>query len=112
MTTNRTPIDRPRRAAISDSALSLFIELEAVPKRQLWRPEWRAKSRQLARLLGLTVEFWAQEHVNNASGPCGNELARETWHKCREVRKQLLAAARLKQSGRGAEPDHERASIQ
>jgi hypothetical protein len=123
MTTNRVPISRSRRASITDEALSLFIELEAVPKRQLRRPEWRAKSKLLARLLGLSVEFWAGESVNNNnSGPCRSDaLARETWHRCREMRKQLLAAARLARppphgvalaQGPVVEPDHDRPSIQ
>ena len=56
MTTTRTPIERPRRPIFTDGILSLFVALERVPKHRRRQPEWRAKSKQLARLLGLTVE--------------------------------------------------------
>jgi hypothetical protein len=41
----------------SPELVALFIELEAVPARQRDQP-WQAKSKRLARWLGLTDEWW------------------------------------------------------
>jgi hypothetical protein len=105
---------KDRRPEISPEALALFVELESTPKRQRREPDWRSKSKQLARMLGLTIEWWSMNHVHDTGGPCGPELAREAWKTCREVRVRLLAAARLGHVDRGVavEPGCDHASIQ
>jgi hypothetical protein len=53
-------------------------------------------SRELARMLGLTAEWWTGNHVNDRSqGPFMRPeyAAHRDWYTCREVREALLVAA-------------------
>jgi hypothetical protein len=106
MTTNRTTLDRPRRASISAEALALFVELERASKRQRRKPEWRSKSKRLAGLLNLSIEFWTGNGVNDAGPPVGpaGGAALEAWKACRQMRVRLLAAARLGRTVCGPDP--------
>jgi hypothetical protein len=51
MPTKRETIDRPRRNRITDEAIDLFRQLDAVPVPKRGE-DWYKQSRQLARLLG------------------------------------------------------------
>jgi hypothetical protein len=104
-------VAKDRRPEITSEVLALFVALERVPKRQRHQQEWRDRSKQLARLLGLTIEWWSMNHVHDTGGPCGPEPARQAWKTCREMRVRLLAAVRLRHVDRGQalEPgDHAR----
>jgi len=95
MPTNRTPIERPRqRQVITDEALRLFIELE----RDRRHPKvYNDQEHRLAKLLGLTSEWWNGNSVSdNSDAPdCPPHLARyENWFKVRAVRQALLAAVK------------------
>src|SRR5262245_49915957 len=95
MPSNRTLIQRPQRAQISAEALALFLALEHVPQDS---ERFMDGSHQLARLLGLVREFWGGNFVNDKSaGPCWppSLVAHHDWHKVRQVRLALLAAAGL-----------------
>jgi hypothetical protein len=97
---------KERRPVFTDEVLSLFRELERVPKRRRWQPKWRTKSKRLAALLGLSIEFWTMNTVNDTGGPCGPEggASREAWQACRQMRVRLLAAARLGRTVCGPKP--------
>src|SRR5262249_52316696 len=63
MPTNRRPLQRLRHPAFPPSVLKLFAELEAMPRRR--RSEaYTRKSKELARLLDLTAEWWGMNDVN------------------------------------------------
>jgi hypothetical protein len=90
---------KERRRSFSAEALALFIELERTPQHSR---KFKDGSRELARLLGLTAEWWTMNHVNDRSrAPCHppGYIAREDWIKVRAVREALLAAARLEDTG-------------
>jgi hypothetical protein len=92
MPTNRVPISRPRRAQIAE-ALALFVELETTPQPP---PRFGDRSCQLAEQLNLVDEWIAcQSVLDRSETPCyPPEMgAYAMWHRCREVREQLLAAA-------------------
>ena len=72
--------------------LALFAEIERMPQRG---QQFKDRSRELARLLGLTSEWWTGNSVNDRSAePCHPEghVAREDWFRCRDVRDALLVA--------------------
>jgi hypothetical protein len=74
--------------------VALFIELENTPARQRDQ-RWQAKSKRLARWLGLTDEWWATCHVNDRRArPCHppGYYAYNAFHRCHIVRKALLEA--------------------
>jgi hypothetical protein len=103
MPSNRTTIQRPQRAQISAEALALFLELEHLPQDS---ERFKDGSRRLARLLGLTREFWGGNFVNDKSSrPCWppSLVAHDNWFRVRAVRNALLAAAGLE----GASPRSE-----
>jgi hypothetical protein len=93
MPTNRTPIKRPWRPSFSPEAIRLFAELETAPARHRQRREFRDREHQLARLLGLTSEFWTGNSVlDRSKAPCHPEgyITNDDWRTCRSVRKALL----------------------
>jgi hypothetical protein len=53
MSTNRTPLNRLRSPQIDAETLALFVELNAVPKRQRDSQTFKDRDRQLARRLDL-----------------------------------------------------------
>jgi hypothetical protein len=86
---------KDRRAQFSRETLELFQALEALSQDS---DRFKAGSRRLARLLGLTDEFWTMNHVHDRSaGPCwpSHLVAHHDWHRVREVRLALLAATGL-----------------
>jgi hypothetical protein len=81
-----------RRPSFSGEVLALFVELER--KRT---QAFTDGSRELARRLGLTAEWWTGNHVNDRSAePCHPPscVAHQDWFRCRGVRNELLAAVR------------------
>jgi hypothetical protein len=85
---------KDRRPSFSAEALALFVELERTPKGS---QRFKDGSRDLARMLGLIDEWWSGQHVSDRSRePCHPPwcVAFDDWHTCRDVRRQLLAAAR------------------
>jgi hypothetical protein len=96
MPTKRTILDRPRRPTFSRETLALFIELDATPARSRNSEDFKTKERQLARQLDLIDEWWTTNTVLDRSrAPCwppGHHACKD-WARCREARKQLLAAA-------------------
>jgi hypothetical protein len=79
------------RPVFSEEAVELFAELERTPGGN--RPYTDA-SRRLARMLGLTDEWWKSCHVNDRSSRSGyppRHLTDTAFWKVREVRKALLA---------------------
>jgi hypothetical protein len=98
MPSNRRTLNRPRRAQFSREVLELFAELEALPQRS---ERFIQGSKRLARLLGLTSEWWTMNHVHRRDAhPCHPpyKTAFEDWHTCREVRLALLAATELERT--------------
>jgi len=98
--TKRTPIGRPsRHPLISNEALRLFAELEAVPLRERDSQAFKDAAHELARMLGLVSEFWTMNSVlDRSERPHWPDhlVAFKDWHRVREVRLQLLeAVARL-----------------
>jgi hypothetical protein len=93
MTTNRRTRSWPLRAEITPEVVALFLELDGMSERN---PKFKAGSRRLAHLLGLTDEWWSGQYVNDGTaGPCHppEYLAHGDWYTCRNVRNALLAAA-------------------
>jgi hypothetical protein len=91
----RTP--KERRPTFTPEIVALFAELEAVPAHERERPEFVAKSKELAALLDLSSEWWTTNHVHDRSAePCWPEhcVAYEDWFKVRAVREALLDAVR------------------
>jgi len=81
------------RPFFSAEAVELFEELERTPGGHL---PYSEDSHRLARMLGLTAEWWASCHVNDRSSrssyPSGHLTDTAFW-KVREVRKALIAIA-------------------
>jgi hypothetical protein len=98
MPSRRTLLDRSRLAVISPEIVRLFAELEAVPIRQRKTEEFKARSRELARLLGLGYEWFCMQTsvLDREAGPCHppGYARNDAWAKVRIVRARLLAAAR------------------
>src|SRR5262245_11153697 len=97
--TKRTPIGRVSlHPLITDEALRLFIELE----RDRRHPKvYNDAEHQLARLLGLTAEWWNGNSVcDDSDAPCWppHVAAYQNWFKVRAVRQALLAAAEKMQA--------------
>jgi hypothetical protein len=96
MPTSRTPISRPRHPSFTPEALALFAELERMPRRDRDGDAFRNGSKELARQLGLSTEWWGGCDVNDDSaGPCWSPdyAAYGYWFKVRAVREALLEAA-------------------
>jgi hypothetical protein len=93
MPTKRKPRSRDwHPGRFNPQAIALFLELEHMPQS---KQKFRDKSHELARLLGLVSEWWTCQHVNDRSErPCHppGYIAHKDWHKCRQVRRALLAA--------------------
>jgi hypothetical protein len=68
MATKRQPLDRPRVGAYSHEAVLLFADLERVPPSRRDRA-WSERSRELARLIGLTWPWWRMINVNQKEAP-------------------------------------------
>jgi hypothetical protein len=85
---------KERRPLFSAEVLQLFLELEHMGPRQNTEA-FKAGSKRLAGLLNLSSEWWATCDVHDRSArPCwppGN-YAYGAWHRCRAMRRQLLAA--------------------
>jgi hypothetical protein len=74
----------------------LFAELEHMPQGS---QAFKDGSRKLAKLLGLSEQWWTCNHVNDrSSGPCHPPwcVAYTDWHQVRAIRKALLAAVRAR----------------
>jgi hypothetical protein len=93
MPTNRTAIRRARQPSFTPEVLRLFAELEHMPGQG--SQAFKAGSKRLAALLGLSSEWWGGQHVNDRSRePCHPEECQSyhDWYTCRRVRQALLAA--------------------
>jgi non-ribosomal peptide synthetase component F len=101
MPTKQHPRSRAwHQGRISPEAVALFAELEAVPSRRRSAQEFKQRSRELARMLGLEHEwFVACCDVHDTSNePCWppDHVAVQAWHRVRAVRRQLLAAVMVR----------------
>jgi hypothetical protein len=88
----RRRIAKGRRPTFPPDVLALFVELERIPEQ---REAYSDGSRELARLLGMTDEWWGGNSVLDRSrGPCHppGYGAYDDWFRCRVVREQLLEA--------------------
>jgi hypothetical protein len=89
-------VSTPQRVRITDEALARFAELDSAPAARWRSQEFNDKAHELARLLGLTDEFWTGCSVlDRSSGPVHTSLdyiEHRDWHTCRRVRLELLAA--------------------
>ena len=86
-------LPKGRRPSFTPETLALFLKLEGMSERS---QDFEEGSRELARMLGLTDQWWTRQHVNDRSeGPCHPPwcVAHEDWYTCREVREALLTAA-------------------
>jgi hypothetical protein len=97
MPTKRTPLDRRLTLPLVDpEMLALFAELEAVPLRQRKTDKFKARSRELAKQLGLGYEWLCMQTtvLDREARPCHppGYARNEAWRKVRAVRLQLLAA--------------------
>jgi hypothetical protein len=96
MVTTRTPLNRPRlNHAFTSEALALFAELEHAPDQR--SPDFKAKARELAYLLGLGTEWFLSgcSVLDRRDGPVHSSseyVEFHDWHHCREMRLALLAA--------------------
>jgi hypothetical protein len=93
MPTNRIPLKRDRLGFLSPESLALFAKLDGMEDRD--SEEFRQRSHDLARLLGLVAEWWTINSVlDRSDGPHhpASYLAHADWHRCREVRTALLQA--------------------
>jgi hypothetical protein len=92
----RRIVNRPRRPGFSDTALSLFIELDGAPPSFRESREFRDQSLRLAEMLDLNVEWWqCQDVLDRSERPHHppNVPANRAWHKARAVRLALIEAA-------------------
>jgi hypothetical protein len=95
MSTNRTPLTRQRTPPIDAETVRLFVELNAMPKRQRESQSFKDQDRALARRLDLGGEWLCDacsvtdaERVSHRTG-----FHYESWLKVRAVRERLLALA-------------------
>jgi len=107
MATNRTPISRPRHLTFTPEILTLFAELDGTPARRRHTSEFKAKSKRLGILLGLSDAWWMMLHVETANDPRPRPTlaAHAWWPRVRAVRAALLEALRA----RGPQPAEEAA---
>jgi len=99
----RTPTGEPleRPPLFSLQALELFIEIEATPWHKRGPKVYNDKEHELARLLGLTAEWWNGNSVCDDSDapPWPDHLtAYQNRFKVRAIREALLAAAEKMQA--------------
>jgi hypothetical protein len=97
MPTNKTPLRRaPRQPQFTPEVLKLFAELNAVPPSRRNTDYYRGCARELMRLLNLTTEWWHGANVlDRGSRPIHvlpEYAEHDAWHRCREIREQLLQA--------------------
>jgi hypothetical protein len=101
MPTKKTPLRRePRRTSrFTPEVLKLFAELEAVPVSRRNTDYYRGCARELMQLLNLTTEWWHGANVLDRSSRPIHVLPEYAehgaWHRCREIREQLLEALEL-----------------
>ena len=97
MPTTRKPIERPRqRQLLTAAAIELFIEIENTSRHKRGPKVYNDKEHELARLLGLTFEWWGGNSVcDDSDGPCcpPHRVRYQNWFKVRAVRNALLEAA-------------------
>jgi len=98
---------KERRPSFSAEVLELFRELNATPRRRRETPEFKAKSKRLGVLLGLSTEWWMMLHVEtaNSSRPHSTLAAHALWPHVQATRAALLEALRTRE----APPAEERA---
>jgi hypothetical protein len=99
MPSKRRTLDRPRRQTFTTEIVALFVEIERLRGNQAFTD----RSHDLARMLGLTEQWWTGNHVNDRSaGPIRTEeySANEHWRQCRRVREELLAAVKQDKAAR------------
>jgi hypothetical protein len=104
MSTKRTILSRPRRPPFSPEVIALFVRCEATRRRD-WA--FSDEAHQLARMLGLTTEYWTgNTPLDRSRAPSYPETcaAHADWHKCRIVRRRLIAAAAALAEVRGEPP--------
>jgi hypothetical protein len=96
MVSNRTILARPRKqaSAYDEDVVREFVRLDHMRR---GCADFKRGERALMRRLGLVDEFWSMNSpLDRSAGPCHPEgyVANDHWHRCREVRRALLAAAR------------------
>jgi hypothetical protein len=94
--TKRTPINRRRLPHVAPAAVTLFVELEQVPKRRRNAQTFKDGERELHRMLGLVSEWWGGNSVlDDSSGPCHppGYVSHSDWFRVRAVRDALLLQA-------------------
>jgi hypothetical protein len=77
-------------------AVTLFEELERVPKRRRSAQTFKDGERELHRMLGLTSEWWTGNSVlDRSNGPCHppGYIGHSDWYRVRRIREALLQAA-------------------
>jgi hypothetical protein len=82
---------------IDRKALALFLEIENTPQHERGPKVYNDREHELARLLGLTSEWWGGNSVcDNSEAPCWppHLTAHQNWFKVRAVRNALLEAAK------------------
>jgi hypothetical protein len=92
---------KERRPQFGAEALELFHELESTPARRRHTSEFKAKSKRLGILLGLSDEWWMMLRVENADDPRPRPTlaAHALWPRVQATRQALLAAL----AGRGVQ---------
>jgi hypothetical protein len=93
MPTNRKLRSHPRHPRISPEAIALFRAAEGQPRKR-WA--YTDEARQLARMLGPIDEWWTgNTPLDKSRGPCHPPwcVAYTDWHRCRAVRRRMIAAA-------------------
>jgi hypothetical protein len=100
MTTNRTPLNRSRRAATYANTVGLFRELEKTPMRRRSTTAFKDRVDDLHWRLGLHGEyrFSASSVLDRSDGPVypPGYVSYEEWFKVRAIREQLLETTGLK----------------
>src|SRR5262249_26924870 len=90
------------RPTFDAETLALFVRLERMrPQRG---PDFEEGSRELARRLNLTSEWWSINSVlDRSAGPCHppGYYAYNAFYRCRDVRNALLEAAEEAAQGLG-----------
>jgi hypothetical protein len=99
MPTKRVPLDRRLTPPLTPEIVRLFVKLERAPPRQRKTEEFKARSRELARRLGLGYEWLCMQTsvLDREAAPCHppGYARNESWRKVRAVRDRLIQAARL-----------------